>query len=176
MDSYFKAIISGLFVVCLFSGCETPKPEKAHANSPAHQARRQAILAEEPGDYYIGRRYHIERTRYWGYLRRPRNGWETAKLVLMNESLQPVPDSLLGQPDGERMPVQPDHNFEYRIYGHYSGRNAYDPSSNMVLSEFILEDYELIDSAPGWLFDPQEIHHSRQLQPGTEDGERETAP
>lgn len=176
MDGYLKATITGLFVVCLFSGCETPSPEKDRANLAAHQARRQAILAEKPGDYYIGRRYHVERTRYWGYLRRPCNGWETAKLVMMNESLKPVPDSLLGRPDGERRPVQSDHNFEYRIYGHYSGRDAYDPNSNMVLSEFILEDYELINSAPGWLFDPREVRQSRQLQPGPEGGERETAP
>jgi hypothetical protein len=27
----------------------------------------------------------------------------------------------------------------------------------MILPEFILEDYELIDSDPGWLFDPREI-------------------
>lgn len=176
MGRHLKITISGLFVVCLFSGCETPKPESNPANSQAHHARLQDILAEEAGDYYIGRRYHIERTRYWGYLRRPRNGWQTAKLVLMNESRQPVPDSLLGRSDGETGPVQPDHNFEYRIYGHYSGRDAYDPNSNMVLSEFILEGYELIDSAPGWLFDPQEIHHPRQLQPDPEGSERETAP
>lgn len=175
MGRHLKITISGVFIVGLFSGCQTTKPEGEPANSPAHQARLQAILAEDPGDFYIGRRYHVERTRYWGYLRRPRNGWQTAKLVIMNESRKPVPDSPLGRSDGETGPVQPDHNFEYRIYGHYSGKDAYDPNSNMVLPEFILEDHELIDSDPGWLFDPREIHPSRRLQPGPEGSQRETA-
>ena len=85
----------------LLPGCETTKPEVNPAVSAAREERLQAILTEEPGDYFIGRRYHVEPTRYWGYLRRPRNGWETAKLVMMNESIKPVPGSLLAREEGE---------------------------------------------------------------------------
>ena len=84
----------------LLPGCETTKPGVDPAISAAREVRLQAILAEDPGDYFIGRRYHVEPTRYWGYLRRPRNGWETAKLVMMNESKKLVPGSLLGREGG----------------------------------------------------------------------------
>ena len=148
----------------LLPGCETTKPEVNPAVSAAREERLQAILTEEPGDYFIGRRYHVEPTRYWGYLRRPRNGWETAKLVMMNESIKPVPGSLLAREEGEEEPFEDDHNFEYKIHGHYSGRDAYDPNSNMIVPEFILEDYQLTDPDPGWLFDPQEISPVRRLR------------
>jgi hypothetical protein len=160
------ATIPGLLIILLLPGCETTKPAVEPAIAAARGVRLQTILVEEPGDYFIGRRYHVEPTRYWGYLRSPRNDWSTAKLVVMNESIKPVPGSLLGREEGgEADPFQDDHNFEYKIHGHYSGRDAYDPNSNMILPEFILEDYELIDSDPGWLFDPREVPPARRLRP-----------
>ena len=96
-----QATIPGLLIILLLPGCETTKPEVDQAVAAARVARQQAILTEETGDYYIGRRYHVEPTRYWGYLRRPRSGWETAKLVMMNESIKPVPDSRLGREEKE---------------------------------------------------------------------------
>ena len=166
----FQATIPGLLIILLLQGCETTRPAADPTVAAARTVRQQAILVEEPGDYYIGRRYHVEPTRYWGYLRRPRSGWETAKLVMMNESTKPAPDSVLGREEKEEVKVQADHNFEYKIYGHYSGRDAYDPNSNMILPEFILEDYELIDSDPGWLFDPREIPAVHRRSSGTSSG------
>ncbi len=156
--------ITGLLIMHLFSGCETTNPEVDPAIAAAREVRRQVILTEQPGDYFIGRRYHVEPTRYWGYLRRPRNGWETAKLVMMNESIKRIPGTQLGR---EEEPFQDDHNFEYKILGHYSGRDAYDPNSNMIVPEFVLEDYQLTDSDPGWLFDPGEIPPTRRLRSGS---------
>ena len=43
-------------------------------------AEREAQIAQEPGgDYYIGRRYYVPFTRFWGYLRRPGSSWRTAR-------------------------------------------------------------------------------------------------
>ena len=75
----------------------------------------------------------------------------------MNESIEQVPGRSLVQNKGEKLRESMDHNFEYKIMGHYSGREAYDPTSNMILPEFVLQGYELIDADPGWLFDPMEI-------------------
>src|SRR5262245_4906707 len=55
-------------------------------NSPQVQARNAGILAEPRGDWYIGRRYFTQKVRYWGYLRRPGELWESAKLVVMDEN------------------------------------------------------------------------------------------
>jgi hypothetical protein len=33
---------------------------------------------------------------------------------------------------------------------------VYDLNSDKILPEFILEDYEEVDAAPGWLFHPRE--------------------
>ena len=114
----FQASIPGLLIILLLQGCETTRPAVDPAIAAARTVRQQAILVEAPGDHYIGRRYHVEPTRYWGYLRRPRSGWETAKLVMMNESIKPAPDSVLGGEEKEEAKVQVDHNFEYKIYGH----------------------------------------------------------
>ena len=72
----------------LFSSCESPN------TGPQIEVRRAAIAAEPPGDYYIGRRFHIQRTHLWGYVSRPRETWANAKLVVMNEKLKSTPDRL----------------------------------------------------------------------------------
>jgi hypothetical protein len=62
--------------------------------SPQLETRRMAIASEPPGDYYIGRRFTIERTHFWGYLRRPQQPWAESKLVVMGERMQKTPDRL----------------------------------------------------------------------------------
>lgn len=130
---------------------------------PLIEARRAAIAAEPPGDYYIGRRFHIERTHFWGYLRRPRQGWETAKLVVMSERQKSAPDRLPEMPSGDGAAFGFDHNHEYRIWGRFSGRRIYDPNSNLILPEFVLQNYQPLNSSPGWLFDPREKFNGAQL-------------
>lgn len=132
-------------------------------SAPLVQMREAQIAAELPGDYYIGRRFHIERTHFWGYLRRPRQPWQQARLVVMGERLQKVPDRLPEIPSGASMAHGFDHNREYRIWGRYTGRKIYDPNSNLILPEFELQRYELLNPSPGWLFDPRERFNGSQL-------------
>ena len=149
--------VIGLLIAFFLNGCQTTQLQDQAAVLAARLARKEAILSEELGDYYIGRRYHVEPTRYWGYLRSPGKGWETARLVIINESIKQAPGRKHVENQGEKLRESTDHNFEYRISGHYSGREAYDPTANMILPEFVLQEYELIDTDPGWLFDPLEI-------------------
>jgi hypothetical protein len=124
-------------------------------NGPEVQARNAAILAEPRGEWFVGRRYFTSKCRYWGYVRRPGELWTSARLVVMDESAARTPD---------RLPEQPvmgnahgfDHNSEYRIWGRYSGRTAYDPNSDCELPVFTATRYELISSSPGFLFSPRE--------------------
>ena len=56
--------------------CNTLEKDIAGINA------RNAEIAREPrGNYFVGRRYHVPATRFWGYLRQPGQTWRTAQLV-----------------------------------------------------------------------------------------------
>lgn len=129
---------------------------------PTPEQRRMQIASEPTGDFYYGRRYHVEKTRFWGYLRKPREPWNSAELVMMREDRKRVPDRLPEDgPEGRRHGY--DQNYEYRIEGYYTGRDAYDPNSNQILPEFMLTDYELLDRDPGWIFTPEDRYHPKRV-------------
>ena len=120
------------------------------------------IKAEPRGNHYIGRRYFVEKTRFWGYLRRPGESWESARLVVMNEDVSRTPDRLPERPRGAHG-YGFDHNYEYKLRGRFTGETIYDPNANMFLPEFKLESHELISASPGWLFSPDEDYNPRKL-------------
>lgn len=155
-----------LVVVLGLSSCQT-------GLSPAQQAqldaRNAAIAAEAPADYYIGRRFHIDRTHFWGYLRKPRQPWEQSKLVIMNERVTRTPDRLPEEGNGTTNTFGFDHNQEYRIWGSFTGRKIYDPNSDLFLPEFQLTRWQLLNPAPGWLFQPNEKFNGYQLLRGEPD-------
>ena len=120
-------------------------------------AEREAKIASEPtGDFYYGRRYFVEKTRFWGYLRKPRQPWSRAQLVIFDERGKMNPDRLPEDgPAGRRYAY--DNNYEYRIRGNFTGdKEGYEPNSNQFLKVFQLKDYELLDRSPGWLFRPKD--------------------
>ncbi len=124
--------------------------------------REQEIAAEPRGDYYIGRRYYVPITRFWGYLRRPGQSWREAKLVIMDESAVRTPDR------GYEPPVKGstyghDANMEYRICGSYTGAKAYDPSINQILPVFKATSYTLTNEQPGFLFKPSEKYNKASV-------------
>ncbi len=149
------AVLLGLSL----TSCETFDPK-------IKQVRDAQIRAEPNGDFYVGRRFYTWRTRYWGYLRRPGQLWDTAKLTIINERNAQQPDRLPEAPDSG--PAHGfDHNHEYRLYGSYSGRTIYDPNADLMLPEFVLTKWERLSATPGFLFDPREKYDYRQL-PGRE--------
>ncbi|MCE9520416.1 MAG: hypothetical protein K8R87_12795 [Verrucomicrobia bacterium] len=118
--------------------------------------RRISIQNEPRGDYYIGRRFYIERTQFWGYIRRPGQSWDDSKLVIFNENRKNAPDRLPEMPTGDGMAHGFDNNREYKISGYYTGRKVYDPNSDLFLPEFMLTNWEVRNESPGWLFHPKE--------------------
>jgi len=135
--------------VGMLAGCVAPV-------APEVAARGEAIRMEPMGDYWIGRRVAVERTRFWGFVRRPRQPWEEAQLVVMNEREKAAPDRLPETPVAGGVAYQYDNNREYRLRGYFSGRQVYDPNSDKVLPEFVLQGYEEVNPRPGWLFHPRE--------------------
>ena len=139
--SQFLLAINLLVAATFFAGCETTP-------QGIHQARiemAQHIAAEPAGDYFIGRRYYKPDFKFWGYIRRPGQPWTTAQLVMLNEKEKLAPDR-------ERLEFGSDNNYEYKLYGHFSGQTVYEPASNGFYPEFILKGYEVISTNPPPIF------------------------
>ena len=121
-------------------------------------AVRAAQIASEPkGNFYYGRRYYVENTRFWGYLRKPRQSASNAKLVVMNERKKHTPDRFPENGRGEQR-YGFDQNSEYKIFGRYTGETAYEINSNQFLPEFELTGYQLVSRKSGWLFRPTDYY------------------
>lgn len=114
----------------------------------AHLAASAAIQNEPPGDYFIGRRYYKAVYKFWGYVRRPGQPWSTAQLVVMNEKQKLAPDRA-------QVNFGFDNNYEYKLYGNFSGDKVYEPASNGIYPEFVLKDYKLISTNPPPIFKSQ---------------------
>jgi hypothetical protein len=138
-------LASNLLLGALFLGsCQT-------VPQGIQQARiemAQHIAAEPPGDYFIGRRYYKPDYKFWGYIRRPGQSWSEAQLVMLNEKEKLAPDR-------ERLEFGSDNNYEYKLYGSFSGDKVYEPASNGIYPEFVLKGYELISMNPSPIFKSQ---------------------
>ena len=63
--------------------------------------------------FTYGRRYFVEKTRFWGYLREPGQSASKAQLVIFNESWKINPDRL---PETKgRKSYGFDNNYQYRF-------------------------------------------------------------
>jgi hypothetical protein len=129
---------------------------------PTVEVRNAEIASEPTGDFYYGRRYFVEKTRFWGYLKEPRQPWNRAKLVVMQEKQKHNPDRMPESgPGGQRYAF--DNNYEYKIRGRYTGETCYEPNSNQFLPVFQLTGYEVLKHQPGWLFRPDDRYDSLRI-------------
>src|SRR5207237_8798810 len=128
------------FLVAFFlAGCESTMPEGIQQ---ARVAAAQTIQAETPGDYFIGRRYYkIPQYKFWGYVRRPGQPWSTAKLVVFNEKEKLAHDR-------EQLDFGFDNNYEYKLYGRFSGDTVYHASSNAFYPQLLRKHCEHILNNP----------------------------
>ena len=129
-----------------FSGCASEGVSQGIQQARVNTAA--SIAAEPPGDYWIGRRYFKPVYKFWGYVRRPGQPWNTAKLVMLNEKQKLAPDRAQNS-------FGIDNNYEYKLYGDFSGETVYEPASNGFYPEFVLRNYELISSNPPPIFSSQ---------------------
>jgi hypothetical protein len=135
----------GILLGALFSaGCETV-PEGIQ-QAKIDMARK--IAAEPTGNYFIGRRYYKPDFKFWGYVRRPGQPWSSAVLVMLNEKEKLAPDRA-------ELRFGYDNNYEYKLWGYFSGDKVYEPASNGVYPEFVLKNYELISTNPAPIFKSQ---------------------
>jgi hypothetical protein len=139
---HFRIHLSLLFLVfsALFTGCADWQKEQAARTVMIHD-----IQTEEPGDYWIGRRYYKVDYKFWGWIRRPGQPWSSAKLVMMNEQQKLAPDRQQGH-------IGSDNGYEYKLYGEISPDTVYEPASNGFYPEFVLKNYELRSVAPANIY------------------------
>jgi hypothetical protein len=133
----------------LLGGCQT----MPQGIQQARIEMGQRIAAEPAGDYFIGRRYYKPDYKFWGYVRRPGQPWSTAELVMLNEKQKLAPDR-------ERLDFGSDNNYEYKLYGNFSGDKVYEPASNSIYPEFVLKGYQLISMNPPAIFKSQFRGHA----------------
>jgi hypothetical protein len=135
-----NVLLSAVFL----SSCET----MPQGIQQARIEMAQRIAAEPTGDYFIGRRYFKPDYKFWGYVRRPGQPWSAAEMVMLNEKQKLAPDR-------ERLDFGSDNNYEYKLYGYFSGDKVYEPASNGIYPEFVLKGYELISANPPPIFKSQ---------------------
>ena len=152
-----------LGAACLMlAHCGPASMGSGNLGGPSVAERNAKIANEATGDFFYGRRYFVEKTRFWGYVRTPRQPWSRAKLVIFREDKMRSPDRLSETgAAGQRYAF--DGNSDYRLKGYYTGKQAYDPNSNQMLPEFLLTSYELLDRQPGWLFRPDDQYDRRRI-------------
>ncbi len=141
---HFLLATNFLLGALLLGSCET----LPQGIQQARIEMAQRIATEPPGDYYIGRRYYKPDFKFWGYVRSPGQPWSTAQLVMLNEKQKLAPDR-------ERVDIGSDNNYEYKLYGYFSGDKVYEPASNTIYPEFVLKGYELISMNPPPIFKSQ---------------------
>ena len=108
---------------CWLCQCASTSYGPPNMGGPTAEARAAAIAAEPTGDFFYGRRYHVYKTRFWGYLREPRQPASQAKLVFFQEDFKKAPDRL--PEDGpSTTSFGFDNNYQYRIRGYYTGKEA----------------------------------------------------
>lgn len=137
-------LAAGLLTVIL-SGCATSSSGFA-SNASASRASMNAAIAQEPkGAYFVGRRYYKKDYKFWGYIRESGSPWTTARMVMMNENSKLAPDREGGS-------IGTDNNFEYKLFGQFTGDTVYEPASNSFYPEFRLKGSELLNASPAPIF------------------------
>src|SRR6478752_2363802 len=81
-------------VCALLTQCGPTTMGSGNLGGPTIEERNAKIASEPTGNFFYGRRYFIEKTRFWGYLRQPRQPWSRAKLVILREDKKHSPDRL----------------------------------------------------------------------------------
>jgi hypothetical protein len=132
-----------LLTATLFQGCETMTMGSEEA--ARRQAMNEAIRMEQPGNYFIARRFHKVDYKIWGWVRSPGQPWSTAKLVMLNEQKMLAPDRQQGD-------IGIDNNYEYQLSGYYSGDKVYEPASDTIYPEFVLTGYQVRSTNPALIF------------------------
>ena len=146
-----RLLLCSLAVGLFLAGCATTEDEYDR-NAAALSA---SIAAEPLGNYYIARRFYRRDYFFWGFVRKPRQPWSAAQLVMLNEQKCLAPDRAANA-------IGSDADTEYRLDGYFSGQTVYEPASNSFYPEFVLRKATVISTDPLPIFrDPHATDPNR---------------
>ncbi len=94
-----------------------------------------AALNANPPAYWDAQRYYVENRMPWGFVKRPGDPWNKAFLALLNEDQCLAPHRSMDRKDA-------DQNMQYKFYGQWWDKKAYDPVMNRLLPVFVLQRFE----------------------------------
>jgi hypothetical protein len=141
----FFRLTSATLLVPLLAACESTGGQTRGLNTAARAGMMQEIANEPPGAYFVGRRYYKTEYKFWGFVRPSGQPWTAAKMVMLNENQKLAPDRATGK-------LGSDNNYEYKLFGYYSGDTVYEPASNGLYPEFVLKGYELRSATPASIY------------------------
>lgn len=141
---YLPALSVSVIALSLSSCATTSGPGEAPSGT-SRTVMLDAIAKEPKGAYYVGRRYYKVDYKFWGYIRESGKPWSTAKMVMMNENSKLAPDR-------EQGALGTDNNYEYKLFGSFTGDSVYEPASNHEYPEFKLKGYELLSTSPAPIY------------------------
>lgn len=126
-----------------------PVPSSQEPTAPAPAAKPAPIPKAVPvprnsmgltqGDFWIGQRSIVDRYVGWGWIRRPDQGWRSAKWVMLMEK----PGQAVA-PHRFMESSSADENVQYKLYGALADFKGYEPNYDAFVDVFILEGFEKI--------------------------------
>src|SRR5260370_8684444 len=131
------ARVEACFCAFLLVGCETISSTGVSNGLQVSPEASERVKSEQIGDYFIGRRLVGQHFYFWGYVKKPGENWDRAKLVMLNEKITLAPDRA-------RNAIGSDNNFEYRLYGYFSADRVYESARGHCFPEFVFKKAELV--------------------------------
>src|SRR5258708_26763753 len=87
-----KLRIEAFFWVFLLIGCQTISRTTVSNGLEVSPEAAERVKTERLGDYFVGRRLVGQHFYFWGYVKKPGESWDRAKLVMLNENMARAPD------------------------------------------------------------------------------------
>lgn len=137
--------LGALLLFPFLAGCVSTGGSDAAKTASARAAMLAEIKAEPAGAFFVGRRYYKTEYKFWGFVRPAGQPWSKARMVMLNENQKLAPDRAAAK-------LGSDNNFEYKLFGYFSGDTVYEPASNGLYPEFVLKGYELKSSTPAPIY------------------------
>ena len=134
-----------LLLLPFIAGCASNLGPSPNQTAKARVGMLEELKSEPAGAYFVGRRYYKTEYKFWGFVRPSGQPWTAAKLVMFNENQKLAPDRAGGK-------LGADNNFEYKLFGNFTGDTVYEPASNGFYPEFMLKGYELKSSSPAPIY------------------------
>lgn len=129
----YAAFFSGLL---LLAGCATTGTGGAGLSGPVDPAQLNA----NPPPYWVGHRVYNPKYQTWGYIKRPEDTWSKGFPVIFYEHEAMAPDRAMENRGA-------DNNFQYKLYGHFWHKKAYEPVLNRLFPAFVLQGFDPIGDA-----------------------------